>query len=205
VTGVRLDECSAAVLIGGESRRMGTPTALLGVGSEALICRLLRQIQPAVCEVLLVGNLEIPETALCGIHARRVADIAESRSSLNGLVSAIRHSSTAWTAVFACDAPQPCIPLLEFMCVQAGKGFDAVCCADEKGKLQPFHALWSKSALGALETALESGEMRLHKTLAQVRAAVVVPAEWKQYDAHGEFLWNLNTPEELERFRGLSS
>jgi molybdopterin-guanine dinucleotide biosynthesis protein A len=197
---VDLRHCCAAILIGGESRRMGVPKALLKLDAKTLLDLIAEQLAPYFHSLLFVGNLEVPPEIEKRFGATRVPDLFELRSSKNGLLSAFGASSTDWTAMFACDAPRPCVPLLAAMSAAISEETKAVVCSDDQGVLQPFHALWHRSAAAVLEASLLRGELQLQTVLGEIPSTVLPPKFWSQYDPSGAFLLNLNTAEDLRKW-----
>jgi molybdenum cofactor guanylyltransferase len=194
-----LASTTLAILTGGESRRMGQPKALMQFEGERLISRLLKRLSPEFGSTILVGNLSIPADLVAPVPALLAPDVLSKRSSLNGVLSALLASPTEWVGIFACDAPYPSIPLLRAMAQELTAANKAVLCADTEGRPQPFHAFWHRDAAEVLQQAAERNELRLADVLAKLPHALLGPAEWRRYDAAGDFLVNLNTSRDVEQ------
>jgi molybdopterin-guanine dinucleotide biosynthesis protein A len=193
-----LQQCSAAILVGGESRRMGEPKAVLRLGGRTLAEHVAGAVSGSFAEIMVVGHAVLPDGMRAKYQLRVVPDVLGDRSSMNGVMSSIEGSGREWTAVLACDAPWPCIPLLQAMAAKADAGVRVVACESEVGQLQPFHALWHRSAAAELRNRAARGNVKLRDALSMMEVVRVPPETWRRYDAEGRFLHNLNTPEEFQ-------
>lgn len=193
---MELAKCDAAILVGGESRRMGTPKALLELAGKPLLQHVADAVIPWFARVIAVGTLP-QNTLLDKLGMVQAPDVLPGRSSLNGVLSALHGSHTQWTAIFACDAPWPCMPLLHQMASLAGQNIDAVICCDTAGQLQPFHALWNRTAVSALSVAAENDLLKLQHVLSRLRTCIIPPELWLHHDLARRFLHNINSPEDL--------
>jgi molybdopterin-guanine dinucleotide biosynthesis protein A len=162
-----------------------------------MVEHVLEAVAGHFAEVLIVGGLQLPPALVARYGARAVPDVLTERSSLNGVLSAIEGSSSNWTAILACDAPWPCVPLLERMARLGGNRIHVVACENETGEIEPLHALWHRSVAAEVKNAVEAGELALRDLLQQVRIQRVLPKTWREYDPHGRFLQNLNTPDQV--------
>ncbi|MGI8905955.1 MAG: molybdenum cofactor guanylyltransferase [Candidatus Sumerlaeaceae bacterium] len=197
---MHLSDCCAAILVGGESRRMGQPKALVKLHARPLVSHIAGALEPEFAELVIVGSLVLQGELGDAFRFRQVPDRFEDRSSLNGVLTAILASSTTWTAIFACDAPMPCIPLLRKMAATVDHQTEVVLCSDPNGQMQPFHAFWRRDSANVLTEAHQHGELKLAQVLKQLKCKVMPPETWRKYDKVGQFLQNLNTPAELREF-----
>jgi molybdopterin-guanine dinucleotide biosynthesis protein A len=66
-----------------------------------------------------------------------------------------------------------------------------------------MHALYAKSCLPAIETRLRAGRLKIVGFFEDVRVVEITETEVARHRAPEVAFMNVNTPEELERARGL--
>lgn len=66
-------------------------------------------------------------------------------------------------------------------------------------------AVYRQECLGAVERALDRGELKMTSFHGEVDVRVLEPEEWESLDPHGCLLTNVNTPEEYRRAQELAS
>ena len=194
----RTPALAALVLCGGQSRRMGQEKALLEIDGVPLVRRVARRMAGVADTVLIapgaagrLGDLGYPE----------VADRLSDAGPLGGLVAGLAASPLPLLAVVAVDMPHASPELMALLartCRRDGlePRFDAAvpvtaACA------QPLHAVYSRSALPALETALMDGRLAMNDALTALRVALVGENEWRVADPSGRFADNANTLNDL--------
>lgn len=203
----KIPGCEAALLIGGQSKRMGRDKALLPTCDGPLFAAIARQLQDHFKVVRPVGTVggteDLPDVP--GLHLMPNApDVLPQRSSLNGVLSALENSTSPWVAIFACDAPHVSFPLLLHMASLRRGDTDVIAALDHEGRIQPFHALWHVRCAAPLREAAARGQFALQPLLRRLDVTAVPPDQWKRFDPEGRFLLNLNTPEDLEAYQGLT-
>jgi molybdopterin-guanine dinucleotide biosynthesis protein A len=188
---------SAAVLIGGASRRMGGDKSRLEFGGAAAVVRTARTLSEIVGEVLVVGG-EPPDVAeLAG--ARCVADVAGPQCALRGLVSALAAARSECVLVLATDLPLVTPELL--LGLVAWPEADAIVPRDANG-LHALCALYRRdSVLEVARDRLARGELALQGLLTSIDTAFIEGAALERLDPEGVALTNVNTPEELAAVR----
>ena len=100
---VKPSEVIAGVLIGGQSRRMGTCKALSQFHGTTFVDRVVGVAQAVVDEVVLLGNAELSTPGLTGVP--RLADEPNFAGPLAGLVSLLEYAGSRWSLLIACDMP----------------------------------------------------------------------------------------------------
>lgn len=194
-------DCSAALLVGGESLRMGSPKALLDFDGAPLSIHLTRVLLTVFDDVALVGDF--PDGYLIAEETRvyRVPDRFPTRSSLNGIASALHAGNASWVAILACDAPRISIPLLRYMAqLRNESDADIILTIDDTGFAQPFHALWRGTLAAQIAHSVQRNELGIRRLLATLRCRTIAPEEWRRFDPAGAFLTNINTPEDWRSF-----
>ncbi len=192
--GSRFAEVSGAVLLGGESSRMGSDKARLELRGQPAAIQLARLLDGFCAEVLLVGG----DAPACG-PGRRIVDPPGPASPLRGLVGALRAATTPKVLVVATDYYGLRLDLL--LALLAYPEADAVVPRDA-GHLHPLCALYRREpALAAAEAALASSRLALHGVLETLELGVLEGEDLARFSDGGRALVNVNTPEELAAYR----
>lgn len=124
--------------------------------------------QAGAAEVFVVGH---------GSDGRAGADFAErglrveadrypGQGPLGGVITALRSAENDVVVALACDHTRARAVAIERLLGQLGN-HDVVVARVEK-RLQVMHAVWSRSALAAMQASFDSGERRLRGPLDQL-------------------------------------
>lgn len=190
-----LPSLGGLVLCGGRARRMGCDKATLVVDGERLVDRAVRRLAGIADPVILA----------CGSRALRVPgcvsveDAAEGAGPLGGIVAGLGASPRPLTAVVAVDMPWFDTVLLAGL-ARAWAGEDALVPVSPQGD-EPLHAVYARSALPHLETALRTGGLKMRDVLGDLRLRRIDPLEWTGATEAARFATNLNTRTDLLSFR----
>jgi molybdopterin-guanine dinucleotide biosynthesis protein A len=176
------------VLTGGSSRRMGRDKALLAWRGTTLVQWIASQVREAVGNVTLVGTPD--RYARLGLAA--IGEDYPGLGPVSGLEAALRHSTTDWNLVVACDMPRLDAGALTRLATAAVR-YNAPVCAvrNHTGGLEPLCAVYHRGLLGELSAALNEGRLKLRDLLA--RWDVVA---WEPVDS--VLTLNLNEPEDWD-------
>ena len=219
---------SVGILAGGDSLRMGQDKALLPVGRQVAIERVLQQVSPLSNDVILVANtpdryrdyfrrsadegahVSEPSEAWEGStppHAapryRPVADVYPGKGALGGMYTAIDAAHHPWCLVVACDMPFLNTALLSHL-ISLAPGFDVVIPRLEHG-LETMHAVYSKDCLDPIVTRLRTNQLKIVDFFDDVRVRVVTRDEVTRFDPDFRSFLNMNTPDDWERLQKLAS
>jgi len=189
------NDITGVILVGGKSRRMGQDKAFLLIEGLPVIERIITVMQGCFKNLLLVGDR--PER-FAQYHLPVVPD-SYPGSSLGGLYTGLQHAETDRIFVSSSDIPFPDPELIRLICAEAC-GFDAVVPATQGG-LEPLFALYHKSCLPAMQTALEAGQYRINVVLGQLNVTTIGPEQLTKVDPGGRALLNINTPQEYAACR----
>ena len=183
---------TVAVQAGGRSSRMGRDKALVSLGGTPLIEHVLRRVEGLGDEVLITTNQ--PES-YAFLGKRMAEDRKPGAGALHGLLTALAAAHGERVLLVGCDMPFLSRPLLEHML--AIETDAEVVIPRRGGKLQPLHAIYSKSCAGPVSQALEAGEKRMISFFPRIQTEIVEQETVDQYDPEGLSFFNANTPEEL--------
>lgn len=176
----------AAILTGGKSRRMGEDKALLDLGGERLVDRVIARLTQQVDRVCLVGATDY------GTGLPTVADDPAFQGPLAGLFGIAawmqehRREVDAFLAA-PVDAPNCPEDLFDNLSQMGGSAM----AADPK-RVHPTFAYWHLTELARVRSTLEASGS-LHSLAEAVGAW---PVAWPT----GAPFLNLNTPEEAQAF-----
>lgn len=172
MAGLRL---TGVLLVGGASRRFGSPKALARLGGETLAERGWRTLGEICDERFAVGKrtdgLELPFPLL--------DDGIEVRAALAGVVAGLRAAANDVCAILPVDCPLVTGAMLREL---------AEACADAAvPQTGPLPGAYRKSALTVLEERLAAGELSLWDA----------PLDFRVVELDEARLVNVNNPAEL--------
>ncbi len=172
-------DLTGVLLVGGASRRFGSPKALARLDGETLAERAWRVLGEACGLRLAVGKaadgLALPFPL--------VDDGSDVRAPLAGLVAGLRAAATEVVVFLPVDCP-----LVDAAALQT---LAAACRDAAVPPTGPLPGAYRRRLLPLLERALAAGELRLRDLLAQVDTAVV--------ELDPALLANVNEPADLAR------
>jgi molybdopterin-guanine dinucleotide biosynthesis protein A len=180
---------SGVILAGGKSSRMGSNKALLPYRGGRFIEAIYRQLSSLFEEVLVVTNS--PEQ-YAFLGCRMVSDLYHDMGALAGLHAGLTYSRTPHIFAVACDMPYLNDVVIRTLVVRCHQS-DVIIPEGENG-LEPLHAVYCRSCLPAMETALQSGKRRLISFFPEVQVMVVPGDTIRFVDPDLDSFRNINTP-----------
>ena len=162
------DRLTGVLLVGGASRRFGSPKALAEFEGETFAARAWRVLGEACEERIAVGkgDEQLPFPVL--------ADGRPERAAIHGLVAGLRAAGTDVCVVLPVDVP--------WMTAGALRELGAACRDAAIPQTGPLPGAYRKTAL----PALTSGELSIARAIADLDVAVV--------ELDPALLLNVNTP-----------
>jgi molybdenum cofactor guanylyltransferase len=181
---------SAAILAGGQSRRMGSDKSLLPYRGHTLIEHIRSQVQPLVDELLIGGEGEKYQF----LNLPLIPDEQPGLGPLMGILSCLRAARHEHLLVTACDVPELPVDFLRLM-LRRARICDIVMASNaDDGRPEPLLAVYNRRIIPAIETILKNGGRRIIELLQHpgIQIALLpLPPE--------SFYRNINTPEEYQR------
>jgi molybdenum cofactor guanylyltransferase len=171
-----MSRAAAAILTGGESRRMGRDKATLSIDGVPMAVRIARALRPALDPVVAIGRPE-PELAAGGLHV--VADRHPGEGPLGGILTAFAWSPAPLLVVVACDLVDVDAATASALvsALEADPALAVATAAREPGDAQPLCAAWRiELAAPALTSAFTAGERAIRRAWSGL-ARVAVPVE----------------------------
>lgn len=190
---------SIVLQAGGKSTRMGQDKALVPFMDVTMIEYILQQIEGLGHDTIIITNS--PDNYRF-LNLPLFPDVIPDWGALGGLYSAIFHASQDTCLVLACDMPFVNVPLIKYLITLIPE-HDAVIphldsSENEKPVLaEPFRAVYRKSCLAPIKSAITAGERRIVSFFNQVRIRFVDRAEIEVFDPGLQTFFNVNTPDEL--------
>jgi len=165
-------EAIAGVLIGGQSRRMGTCKALLPYRGTTLLDHVLSVVRSVVEEVVLLGNGELNTPRTTGML--RLTDEPKSGGPLAGLIPLLEYAGDRWALLIACDMPLIESDILRRLLRERDAAVDAVAfrMSDDGGKHSPCCVVFHPRAASAARLELARSRA-LQALIARVRRCVL--------------------------------
>jgi molybdenum cofactor guanylyltransferase len=187
------------VLLGGESKRMGSPKQDLLLRGASFVERVVSAAAAAFPEVTAVthpAGEEIPAV-------RTIRDRShESRAAMWGVARALEDAGEGRIWIVAVDYPLVTAPLLAHLARRFEGSASPLLVPRAGGKSHILCAGWSGELLPLVERKLAAGDLRLSRIEREVPAEYVEDDEIAAIEP-GEPLANVNDAGELERIRRL--
>ena len=187
--GAPFEEVTGAILIGGQSRRLGRDKVLLHYEGKPLAVHLHQLLENLFPETVLIGH---PRPELEAIGLTCIPDTIPDMGVLGGIYTAL--SAAATPHVFIAGADMPFItPTLISTILSHRNLADAVIPRGPRG-LEPLCAVYSQACAGTIKKCLERNELKIIKALDGLK---VLSPEIGQKDSKRDPFININCPEDL--------
>ena len=187
---VDLGNCVSAVLVGGASRRMGSDKALIDLEGVALGRRVAKALGVDDGRTVLACGGSANTARSLGL--KHLPDEAPGFGPLLAIATVLRAFPGSDAIVAACDLgglDRATVMLFEQWL--SHEPYDVVVASAERR--QPLLARWRQSALPIIDQVGGAGERSMRGALAQLRVA--------ELRVGAAATANLNTPQDLERWR----
>jgi molybdopterin-guanine dinucleotide biosynthesis protein A len=201
---------SAAILAGGQSKRMGTDKARLRLTPDGpmLIELVLAAVRVVADDIILVAN----DDRLTDLGLRTVSDVYPDAGALGGIYSAIASAQHEHCLVVACDMPFLSPALLRAMAA-VPRDYDLLAPhlivgenrqGSSTGIYETLHAIYGRATLPAIREQLAHQRYRVIGFFPQVRVRDFPEAAVRQIDPTVRSFFNANTPERFAEARNLA-
>ena len=186
-----IEDCTALILAGGDSRRMGQDKAMLVLDGRTLlesVTATMQQVFPKV--VVSVRQLR------AGVDVPQVFDEQPASGPLAGLIAGLTQADTPWVFAVACDMPFVTQAVVEYLASCRG-GFQAVVPMVD-GHPQPLAAFYAQSALATMRANMAAGDKSLRGMLQKLEVRYVNEAELRECDPKLRSFFDLDTPQDFQ-------
>jgi molybdopterin-guanine dinucleotide biosynthesis protein A len=176
----------------------GRPKALLELGGRRIIDRVVEVMRSVTDALLLVTNT--PDL-YASLDLPMVPDAFPDHGSLGGIYSGLRAAPGDAAFTVACDMPFLTAPVARLVTERAGQADVVV--PRVGGQYETLHACYAKACLGPIEARLRTGRLKIADFYDEVRVLTIAEEEVARHRDPAIAFMNVNTPEDLERARGL--
>ena len=190
-----IEGCTAIIMAGGQSQRMGCDKATLVVGEDTLLKRVAVIIRPLFARVVVSvresrSDIDLPQ----------VCDDYPDSGPLAGLHAALAQAGTPWIFAVATDMPFLQPALIEVLSSLRAEHQAVVPVVH--GHVQPLAAFYSRAALPVIQSILEGrGKRSIRSALAQLNVLYVDESELRGADPGLRSFFDLDTPQDLVEAR----
>ena len=184
---------SAAVLAGGQSRRMGTDKSFIFLEGRPILEHVLSHVRELELPTILITNSPQHYNAY---NLPIYTDILPGQGSLGGLYTAIHKSAADFTLCVACDMPFLNTALLRYLLGLCSADWDVIV-PRIGGYPEAMHAIYSKTCLEPIRGQIVQGKLKASGFFDMVNVRYVEEDEIKPYDPALRSFINLNTPDDL--------
>lgn len=184
---------TGVVLCGGSGQRMGDDKALLTVGGQPLVDRVVARLR-RVCAPVVLAVGDDPRR-LAGRADGVVCDEPAGAGPLAGVAAGLAAADGEAVAVCAVDHPHANPWLLADLAALAVGRHAAVPVVD--GTAQPLHAVWTRAALPTVRAYLAAGHRSVRGALDQLDWVAADRSVWARHDPEARFAADIDTPDDL--------
>ncbi|MFC2070714.1 molybdenum cofactor guanylyltransferase [Chloroflexota bacterium] len=188
---------TSIILAGGKNLRLGRNKALEAIDGKSLIERVVDRLRPLSDRILIVTSSEQTEFPFLG-GAEILIDMEPDRGPLAGIYTGLLASSSSYCIAVACDMPFLNTDLLRYM-IEISGDYDAVVPRLDDGKVEPLHAVYSRSCLDYMKEQLESNQLKVHFLLKTIRVRYIESDERRKLDPQLLSYFNINRQSDLDR------
>ena len=196
-------DISCIVLAGGKGLRLGHDKALETVGNRSLLQWAVYNLSFLNSDIIIVTAREPSFPHFIGYPKLKiVSDTYPGKGPLGGIYTGLEVSDSVYNLVVACDMPFLNQALLRYM-IQLSPNFDLVV-PRWSNKVEPLHAVYSKTCLAPVESLLKQGSLRITQLFTSLRVRYVETEEIDRFDPKHLSFFNINTQADLETARKLN-
>ena len=185
-----IEGCTAIVMAGGGSSRMGMDKANLTLGDQTLLQTVAATMQQLFPQVIV--SVRQPRA---GIDLPQVCDEQPDGGPLAGLAASLGKITTPWAFMVACDMPFVVPEVVELLAKYRLQHQAVVPVVH--GHPQPLAAFYAASCLGPLRASLAVQQKSLRNVLKQLDVRYVDEAEMLEADPLLRSFFDLDTPQDV--------
>ncbi|KYC92965.1 molybdenum cofactor guanylyltransferase [Heyndrickxia sporothermodurans] len=188
------------ILAGGKSSRMGQNKALLPLGNERVIDRLINEFSPITRRMFLVSN---HPSEYQSININILTDEPEFKGQgpLAGMEIGLKNATSQECLIIACDMPFASKQVGKWLIDELTNGnFDAVIPVSE-GRIHPLFGAYHKKIQPIIRTCLLDQKRRMTDLIDQLNVKLVEQNDAPEYlqNIWGTCFWNMNTMDDYQK------
>ncbi len=193
-------DCTGVILAGGKNSRLpGEKKTFRRVGKDMMLTRIHDLFLKLFNEVIIVVN---DPKDFIGLDMMVVTDIHPSRCALAGLHAGLFYASNPWVYVTACDVPFVNEQVIRHLVSQREVRAEVIVPRTDDG-LEPLAALYSRECIPLIEKNLEKKMYMIKKFFRMKKVKEIPVSALKKLDPSMQFMFNVNTPEDLDIARSM--
>jgi molybdopterin-guanine dinucleotide biosynthesis protein A len=184
---------AAIIVAGGDSTRLGRDKALESIGGMPILERVLISAA-AFGPAFIVANDPRKYDAFAD-RAELLADLRPHSGPLGGLLTGLKSSPDERNVLLPCDAPFINPKIIELLLAKQAVA-DAVV-PTTRGRIHTTLAGYSRTCLPAIESAMDSGKLRMVDFFPEVQVAYLDDDILNEVDPEGLCFFNVNTEDDV--------
>ena len=198
------DNILAAILAGGQSKRMGKDKLFLEFNNKKLIEHTIDKVKKYLKKVIIITNQD--NEFFSKNNLITVKDCIEGQlGPLVGILTAMKWakknlSKCSWIATFPCDTPFFPESIIKSFIEESEKKESLILCASSHGRKHNIFGLWSLDLYDKLKDDLINKKVRKVQDWTEKNKIKNLEFTFKDYDP----FFNINTQEDLEFAKKLS-
>ncbi|MDQ0215313.1 molybdopterin-guanine dinucleotide biosynthesis protein A [Oikeobacillus pervagus] len=190
---------SVFILAGGQSRRMGRNKALLPLGNETVMERLISEFRPTALEIALLIN----ENGYTEWDVTQFKDEPpyQGCGPLAGIYTALKHTTSDYNLFIACDMPFVTREVGEWMIKQLHNSQADAIIPYEDEKPHPLFATYHRRCIDQVKAQLEDGNFRIKSFLEKIKIMRFDRCDlpFCLQQNFEQIFWNMNDKEAYEK------
>ena len=188
------EEVTGAILIGGQSRRLGRDKVLLSYEGKPLVLHIHRLLNGLFPRTLLIGHPR-PELETHGLTC--IPDLVPDKGVLGGIYTALNTAATPYVFVTGADMPFLTTSLISEILDHRGNA-DAVIPRGPRG-FEPLCALYSKRCAVPMKNAIDGGTFKI---MAALEGLNIITPEITVAEGDQNPFANINYPQDISIIEG---
>jgi molybdopterin-guanine dinucleotide biosynthesis protein A len=194
-----MESVTGILLAGGRSSRMGVDKALIDLAGESVMSRILRQLNPCCNDVYIVGDR--PDRFI-GLSACVVPDDRPGLGVIGGIATGLRMAGAGIVVCVACDMPFVDADLIRLLIASVGSADGAI--VQTPRGYEPLCAAYRADILDRVLGMIRENELAAQSIARRMDLNAVDEAALLAAGLDPRRLFNMNTPDDLERARELA-
>jgi len=195
----------AAILAGGQSKRMGKDKLFLELNNKKLIEHTIDKVKKYLKKIIIITNQD--NEFFFKNNLTTVKDCIEGQlGPLVGILTAMKWakenlSKCSWIATFPCDTPFFPESIIKSFIEESKKKESLILCASSHGRKHNIFGLWSLDLYDKLENDLINKKIRKVQDWTEKNKIKNLEFKFIDYDP----FFNINTEEDLAFAKKLST
>jgi molybdopterin-guanine dinucleotide biosynthesis protein A len=194
-----IEDCTALILAGGESRRMGQDKASLLLNGQTLLDHVTTAMHSLFPKVIVSVRRLREDIVTQQVSDER--DEPEVRGPLAGLISGMAQVDTTWIFAVACDMPFIKVGLVtqlaKYRTGGVGQNAPQAVVPLIDGYPQPLAAFYATRILADMRNSLATGDHSIRGAFKNLNVRYVREDELRKSDQQLSSFFDLDTPNDL--------